>query len=443
MRIAWVTPLSQRSAIGRVSAAACRMLAEQGHDLTIVRSEHRQSASESAHETSLPVHWWHDTEPEELARTSDAIVLNIGDNFGFHAGIFRYLPAEPCLGIFHDFFLYSLFNDWLAQQPNADQLHNWIIRTHYGDGVSDLAENARRGEVSLAEIADKFPMTEWIGAQCGAAIVHAEFYRRRVEVVPGPVRTLKLSQEPRNVDPLPPRADDGEVVILTVGVINPNKRADLILEAIGSSSRLRSRCRYCLVGIIAESQREHLTNLAARIGFERLDILGEVADKTLERELERADIICCLRNPVLEGASASAIEAMMCGRPVVVSDAGFYRELPNDCVVKVPLDVGVGQLASVLETLVDSEPRRRQIGNHARHWARKAFTTRGYVAELTACLDEFVQCKPYLHVARSLGSELALLDLEPSDPAIGHVADCMHQLFLEDVQVATEGLDDK
>jgi hypothetical protein len=119
--------------------------------------------------------------------------------------------------------------------------------------------------IPFAEIADRMPMTEWIAAQCGAAIVHAEFYRERVEIVPGPVRTIKLSQQPRKVRPLAAR-DDNDVVLLTVGVINPNKRVDLILQALGGSAQLRSRCRYRLAGVIGESERTELTDLANRVG---------------------------------------------------------------------------------------------------------------------------------------------------------------------------------
>jgi hypothetical protein len=129
---------------------------------------------------------------------------------------------------------------------------------------------------------------------------------------------------------------------------------------------------------------------------------------------------------------------MMCGRPVVVSDAGFYAELPDDCVAKVPINVEPQALAGVLEELVGDETKRRQLGEQARKYSHSAFTTAGYVAELVSCLDEFVECKPYLHVGRSIGNELALLDLLPSDPAIDGIAACMAELFLEGAPVENE-----
>ena len=39
MKIAWVTPLSRRSAIGRVSAAIVKALGERDHEITVIRSE--------------------------------------------------------------------------------------------------------------------------------------------------------------------------------------------------------------------------------------------------------------------------------------------------------------------------------------------------------------------------------------------------------------------
>lgn len=259
LRIAWVTPFSRRSAIGRFSAAVCRMLAEQNHDPVIVRSEHRKSISEPVWDDGLSMCWWHDTQPHELASSFDATVVNIGDSFEDHAGIFRYLPEQSCLGIFHDNCLYRLFNGWLANQPDTDLLHDRIIEAHYDDEVVAFMKNARQGSAALGTIADKLPMTEWVSAQCGGAIAHAGNCRTRLELVPGPVRILDLQQESEGAEPLP---------------------------------------------------------------------------------------------------------------------------------------------------------------------------SPGYVAKLIICLDEFVQCKPYLEVARSIGKELAILGLDPSDPAIGRVADCMDEVFL-------------
>ena len=168
-------------------------------------------------------------------------------------------------------------------------------------------------------------MTEWLGRRCGAALAHSQFYVNRLEAsCPGPIAVAPLCFESRDVKPLAKRSGR-KVTITTIGIINPNKCADSVIKSIVSSPLLRTHCEFRLVGAISDSERARLETLCRDAGFRQLSILGEVDDATLVAELERADIISCLREPVLEGASASAIEGMKSGRPIVVVNAGFMQ----------------------------------------------------------------------------------------------------------------------
>jgi glycosyltransferase involved in cell wall biosynthesis len=184
-----------------------------------------------------------------------------------------------------------------------------------------------------------------------------------------------------------------------------------------------------VVGAITDNERMRLQTLCRDIGFDQLDILGEVDDAALMGELERADILSCLRNPVLEGASASAIEGMRCGRPIIVADAGFYAELPDDLVFKVPSSVDAGPLTDILERLVSDESLRREIGSKARDWASRRFTAEAYVAILEDLMARFVSVKPLLAVGNRIGQQLAALGMQPDDPAIQRLSKKMNGLF--------------
>ena len=68
----------------------------------------------------------------------------------------------------------------------------------------------------------------------------------------------------------------------------------------------------------------------------------------LQDYLRDADVIASLRWPALEGASASAIEGMLAGKPVIVTDVGFYQTLADSCVLKVRSEHMVEDLAAHL-----------------------------------------------------------------------------------------------
>jgi hypothetical protein len=120
---------------------------------------------------------------------------------------------------------------------------------------------------------------------------------------------------------------------------------------------------------------------------------------------------------------------MKSGRPIIVADAGFYAELPNDLVFKVPSSVDGSSLTNVLERLVSDEDLRRETGAKARDWALRTFTAEAYVAILEGLMSQFIDSKPLLRVGQRIGQELASLGVVSGDPAIEQVAKKMNGLF--------------
>jgi glycosyltransferase involved in cell wall biosynthesis len=429
MKIAWVTPFAARSAIGRVSASVIEALCDRNHEVTIIRSERAKLSEALSRSTSVPISWWHDVSPQKVNLETDVVVLNFGDNYDLHAGTLAFAGTVPCLGIFHDFYLYNLFNRWLVHNGLGEDVHNREARRVYGEGVIPLAAEAWRNEAAVQQIAISLPMTEWLGRRCGAALAHSQFYVNRLEAsCPGPIAVAPLCFENRDVKPLAKRSGP-KTTVTTIGIINPNKCAHSIIESIASSPLLRTHCEFRLVGAISDGERARLETLCRDAGFRQLSILGEVDDATLVAELERADIISCLREPVLEGASASAIEGMKSGRPIVVVNAGFYADLPSDFVFKIPTPLETSSLRETLERLVSDEELRRNTGTKAREWALQVFTSQAYVSVFEELSEQFLQAKPLLMMSDRIGRQLAALGVKDDDPAVDSVAHRMRGLF--------------
>src|SRR5208337_3130702 len=200
MRIAWFTPFNSRSAIARVSAAATQILSERGHAVTIVRSERDASDLAPTLPTRCAVSWWGELSARELDAQSDAIVLNIGDHYLLHAGVLAYIDAAPCLGIFHDFYLYDFFNQWVALNGLGEAVHQREVRLTYGESALAVADRAWRNEAAVHEIAEALPMTEWLARRCGAALAHSRFYVDRLaKSCPGPVAVAPLFFDGRRI----------------------------------------------------------------------------------------------------------------------------------------------------------------------------------------------------------------------------------------------------
>jgi glycosyltransferase involved in cell wall biosynthesis len=181
--------------------------------------------------------------------------------------------------------------------------------------------------------------------------------------------------------------------------VNPNKRVESVIKAIGDSERLRARTLYEIVGRIEPEVADELGALARTLGVD-LSIAGEVDDATLREAVRGADAVCCLRYPALESASASAIEAMLYGKAVVVLDTGFFRDLPDDCVRKVSPKREIVELSSALEALEADPAARIAQGERAAEWASRTFRADNYAQSLVHMGNAASAASPILAAGR-------------------------------------------
>ena len=429
MRIAWVTPTNRRSAIGRMAVSVAEELARRGHEVEIIRAESDAERDGPTHPTNLPVRLPREINFRRPWGGYDLAVIHVGDFYPFHAAFFDLADKLPCLGVFHDFYLFNLFCGWLNAERHGPEVQEREVSATYGDGVLELARQARAGEASLEEIAQNLPMTEWAARRCVGALAHSGYYLDRLGAAcAGPVDMAHLPWEGRSVSPLGVRTGD-HVTTVTLGVMNPNKCVDAVMKAICASDQLKARLRYTLVGPIQPDEQARLEGIAREGGYDGLSILGAVDDADLVANLEAADLICCLRKPVLEGASASAIEGMLSGRPTIVADAGFYGELPDDMVFKVSAAVEAEELTALLERLVGDEPLRRTTGARAQAWAEDHFSIQRYTTVLEGLLQATVDALPLLRLGAAYGHELKAMGLRPDDPSVERISACALEML--------------
>ena len=108
--------------------------------------------------------------------------------------------------------------------------------------------------------------------------------------------------------------------ILTVGALIPRKGQKLVIAALPALPGVH----YWLAGAGAEEAAYRA--LAARLGVaDRVHLLGPVANAELPQLYRAADIVVMPSKS--EGLANAWVEALACGTPIVISDAGGAAEL--------------------------------------------------------------------------------------------------------------------
>ncbi len=388
MKLLLFTPTVLNSAIGRMAKIVVQALVNNGHEITVVRSESIELMQLESHAYPCTLVAWNDQKTiAKLAKEADSVIYQIGDNFQLHVGCIEWLHKLPGVVCLHDYFLGNLFWGW--SQKRSHKNNAALLKQLYGnntDGYFDFTT----AESFIEGTYQSMPMTEWVVSMARAVIVHSGWDLERIRsVCSGPTRVVSLAYdkptpEASSADREPLTED---FVVLTIGHINPNKRVESVIRAIAASHALCSRTLYRLVGPIEPDKAEELSSLAQDLGI-RLQISGEVDDQTLACAISQADVMCCLRWPSLEAASASTIEAMLYAKPTIVTDTGFYRELPDDCVIKISPEHELDELRVALETLSKDPDASTALGQRAERYAAATFSAQQYAESLIAMVDK-------------------------------------------------------
>ncbi|MFT0171987.1 glycosyltransferase family 4 protein [Paraburkholderia mimosarum] len=394
MNFLFFTPVNEASAIARVSCLVTQELVAQGHHVIVVATDRTPSKLEDRRDFAAEIVLWSD-EGRITRESSQAhlCIYQIGDSYDFHCGAVKWLSELPGVVCLHDFYVAHLFHSWALEHGDKGRD---ILRRWYGESIESRFFEMARCSDFIEQTADVAPLTEWIASRALAVITHSRWGISRVQAAcAGPIKVIPLpySTTVTEVPEMDDEKDENRLSLLTVGHINGNKRVASVIRAIARSPSLRRTITYRLVGPISPQAVLELSGLANALGV-RLLISGAVDDDALARAFAQADIVSCLRWPSLEAASASAIEAMLWRKPIIVTDTGFYREIPDAFVEKVSVIDEIPDICAALERLAKSPSERASMAERAWLRATETYSAENYARSLVDLAGSLQRDRP-------------------------------------------------
>lgn len=424
MKIAWFTPFSVNSAIGRASAGIASELAKLA-DLEVCYFDNGE-----VRKIDVPMRRFANAGSVTARALSryELIFYNLGNNLLYHREIYLLSRRFPGICVLHDFVMHHFFAAYYLEELREPAALAGLMERLYGEKGRHATG---KGIWETPQVGD-FPLFEEAIVGALGVVTHSAFFKRRVQpVFPGPVRHIPL---PYDADLRPatiPRdqlVGPCELLILTVGYVNPNKQVDAVIRALARCDSGR-RFTYAVLGQCSDEYRARLQQLARKLNIlDRVQILGAASDALLHAYLQHADICVTLRYPVTEGASASVIEEMLFAKPVIVNEIGFYAELPDDCVVKVPCGDET-KLAAALKDLMEDDGRRASMGATAQSFAKKEFRADRYAREILDFAWEAAGARCLLQVADRVAAEFTRMRVSEEMPVVDRISAVCEDLF--------------
>jgi glycosyltransferase involved in cell wall biosynthesis len=150
-----------------------------------------------------------------------------------------------------------------------------------------------------------------------------------------------------------PPPPTGAPVVVAPGILDPVRQPLRLLEAFAHALKLVPKARLAFVGPAPGELTQQVLDRAQRLGIsERVVVTGQVGTARFLEWLRGATISVQLRGHWNGEASGTVGECLQAGLPVLASNLGWVRELPDNCMVKVDPSATTEALGATLARLL-------------------------------------------------------------------------------------------
>jgi glycosyltransferase involved in cell wall biosynthesis len=316
----------------------------------------------------------------------DVALYHVGNDPESHDWIVEELRREPGVVVLHDVVLHHLVASMTLGRKDR---RGYLAALGRDAGIVGRL----RGLGVIVHLIpplwearpEEFPLCGEVLDRATGVIVHSHYAERRVRERGYAGRVWRIPMAAWPEPDVAPARLDGDPLFGAFGHTNAAKRVPQLLDAFARFRTSHPKARLLLVGSASAG-----VDLDARIAHAGLRdaVLREdyVAEERLWALLKRVDCVVSLRSPTMGETSAMVIRALSIGKPLIVTDVGWFSELPADVALKVaPDEHEVERLVDAMEALADGGLRKR-MGESARRLAAREHdlerTAELYVAAL-------------------------------------------------------------
>ena len=303
----------------------------------------------------------------------DLSLYQIGNN-PCHGFVYEAALRHPGVVVMHESNLHHLLADITIRGGDWDA---YLREAEYNGGAAALSHARRVKAGEAGPDYEGLAMTRRLLESAKAVIVHSEFMRNEMRAAgfEGPIAHIPHGAWIPDVDRMAYRerlgVNEDTPLIGVFGNLKPYKR---IAESLRAFRRLVQAEPHAKMILAGERHPDFPVGSLIRALDLPADVrvLGFTPIEDFAGYIAAADIVLNLRYPTVGETSGSLLRALGLGRPVLVSDVGAFRELPDDVCVKVP--VGSGEEDLIFETLnllVSRRDLAHALGERARAYVER------------------------------------------------------------------------
>ena len=320
---------------------------------------------------------------------AEVALYHIGNDPDAHAWVVDALHRRPGVVVLHDFVIHHLVAGMTIGRHDG---HAYLAAMEREAGVAGrmLGWGVLEGRVPpLWEIRPtEFPLAGEVLDRATGVIVHSRYVETRAREHGYDGSLWHIPHPAWPAPEIEPAQIEGAPLFGCFGHLNESKRIPQLLRAFADFRAGHPAARLLLVG--AEAPGFDLAGQLERLGLASEGVIREpyVEEERLWALMSACDACLLLRSPTMGETSGSAIRTLSLGKPLVVSDVGWFAELPDDVAIKVP--VGDGEVEALVAAMTRlAEPGvAARMGEAARSYVRSEHDLDRVAEEYVAALEQ-------------------------------------------------------
>ncbi len=306
-----------------------------------------------------------------------------------HAGVGRIARHVPGVIVLHDISLLEALKEDIRAQGGSTQDLLDAVRFLHGPLTATRLEleyvfpGTGTESPELHQAAHAMPY--FLNAAT-AVVTHSEWAAGRVrDATAAPVMVARLPAEPyeQPAGVQSSLSPEMHAPVVVPGIVNRHKMVSTVIEGFAESGLARAGHPLLILGPCEARMEANLRLAARRVGVEgALRLAHPLQHDDFLVQLAGALAIVSLRESNTEAQSAALLAGLLSGRPVIASDDGSVRDLPDDLIIKVAGDNVDMEVARGLRRVVDGSVDVAMMTAAARRWVHREHTLPGYMAVL-------------------------------------------------------------
>lgn len=351
----------------------------------------------------------------------DAIIYQMGNDV-YHGFMYHYILNFPGILVLHDYNIHPSRASMLRAIGDEATYFNELEQC-VGPKGREIGRLVMAGD-QFGALLETFPMNETILRASQGVVVHNPYVERLVKAtapeaivrtvnmgIPLPEKLPKKANARRSLNlPL------GKFVVAAPGYIGRHRKPGVALEAFAQFSEKHKNALMVFVG-----KSDPRLDLAGMVKSRGLDasvlVRGYVTAEDFQNYIIASDVVLNLRTNKIRETSATMLEAMALGRPVIAT------RLMHNCHFPAGISLFVehapdeaDHLAAVLGHLWSNPKEAEQIGERAREYVRDNHSVEqaalGYKEAIEAVIAQTTKDTKGTKTARTLRERNEWLDEE-------------------------------